>query len=51
MDYAKPSEVASAMVSVGRSELVLSRVDLIIRGGLAGAILAPLAAPTRVLAE
>jgi formate/nitrite transporter len=40
MDYVKPVDVASAMVETGRRKLDLSPVDLVIRGGLAGAILA-----------
>ena len=40
MDYVKPVDVASAMVSAGRSKLAVSPIDLIIRGALAGAILA-----------
>jgi len=40
MDYVKPVDVASAMVNAGRSKLALSPVDLIIRGALAGGILA-----------
>jgi formate transporter len=40
MDYVKPADVATAMVAAGRSKLALSPVDLLIRGGLAGAILA-----------
>jgi formate/nitrite transporter len=40
MDYVKPADVASAMVNAGRTKLALSPVDLIIRGGLAGGILA-----------
>jgi formate/nitrite transporter len=40
MDYVKPVDVASAMVETGRRKLTLSPVDLLIRGGLAGAILA-----------
>jgi formate/nitrite transporter len=40
MDYVKPVDVASAMVETGRSKLTLSQLDLVIRGGLAGAILA-----------
>ena len=40
MDYVKPVDVASAMVETGRSKLTLSPLDLVIRGGLAGAILA-----------
>jgi formate transporter len=40
MDYVKPVDVASAMVSAGRSKLAVPPIDLIIRGALAGAILA-----------
>ena len=40
MDYVKPADVASAMVNAGRSKLALAPLDLVIRGGLAGAILA-----------
>ncbi len=40
MDYVKPADVASAMVNAGRTKLALSPLDLVIRGGLAGAILA-----------
>ena len=40
MDYVKPADVASAMVNAGRTKLALSPVDLVIRGGLAGSILA-----------
>ena len=40
MDYVKPADVASAMVNAGRTKLALAPLDLIIRGGLAGAILA-----------
>jgi formate/nitrite transporter len=40
MDYVKPVDVASAMVTAGRSKLALSPVDHFIRGALAGAILA-----------
>jgi formate transporter len=40
MDYVKPADVAAAMVNTGRSKLALSPVDLVIRGGLAGGILA-----------
>jgi len=40
MDYVKPADVASAMVNAGRTKLALPPVDLMIRGGLAGAILA-----------
>jgi formate/nitrite transporter len=40
MDYVKPADVASAMVNTGRTKLALSPADLIIRGALAGGILA-----------
>ncbi len=40
MDYVKPADVAAAMLNTGRSKLALSPLDLVIRGGLAGAILA-----------
>ncbi len=39
MDYVKPVDVAAAMVEAGRSKLGLSPTNLLIRGGLAGAIL------------
>jgi formate/nitrite transporter len=40
MDYIKPVDVASAMIETGRRKLTLSPLDLVIRGGLAGGILA-----------
>jgi formate transporter len=40
MDYVKPADVASAMLNTGRTKLALSPLDLLIRGGLAGGILA-----------
>ncbi|HKM87640.1 MAG TPA: hypothetical protein VJX48_03475 [Xanthobacteraceae bacterium] len=40
MDYVKPADVAAMMVNTARSKLALSPLDLVIRGGLAGAILA-----------
>jgi formate transporter len=40
MDYVKPADVAAAMVNTGRSKLALPIVDHVIRGALAGAILA-----------
>jgi formate transporter len=40
MDYVKPAHVAAAMVNAGRIKLALSATDLVVRGGLAGAILA-----------
>jgi formate transporter len=39
MDYAKPTEVAAAMVASGRYKLTLAPRDLMIRGVLSGAIL------------
>src|SRR5215831_3390845 len=40
MDYVKPADVAAAMVDTGRRKLGLSPTDLLIRGALAGSILA-----------
>ena len=40
MAYVKPVDVASAMVETGRRKLGLSPTDLLIRGALAGSILA-----------
>jgi formate/nitrite transporter FocA (FNT family) len=40
MDYVKPVDLASVMINTGRTKLALAPVDLLIRGGLAGAILA-----------
>ena len=40
MDYVKPADVATAMVETGRRKLALGPIDLMVRGGLAGAILA-----------
>jgi len=40
MDYIKPVDVASAMIETGRRKLTLSPLDLVIRGALAGGILA-----------
>lgn len=40
MDYVKPADVAAAMVETGRRKLALSPTDLLIRGALAGSILA-----------
>jgi formate/nitrite transporter len=40
MDYVKPADVAATMVDTARRKLALSPSDLIIRGALAGAILA-----------
>jgi formate/nitrite transporter len=40
MDYVKPADVAAAMVDTGRRKLALSPTDLLIRGALAGSILA-----------
>src|SRR5579871_5893238 len=39
MDYAKPADVAKAMVEAGRTKLALSPRDLLIRGALSGALL------------
>lgn len=39
MDHVKPVDVAAAMVESGRNKLRLSPANLLIRGGLAGAIL------------
>jgi hypothetical protein len=55
MDYVKPTDVAAAMVNTGRSDPKLLPADLVVRSGLAGAILAaapaPLIAPTQALVE
>jgi hypothetical protein len=55
MDYVKPTDVSAAMVNTGRSDPKLLPADLVVRRGLAGAILAaapaPLTAPTQVPAE
>ena len=40
MDYINPVDVASAMIETGRRKLTLSPLDLVIRGALAGGILA-----------
>ena len=40
MDYVKPVDVAAAMVDTGRRKLGLAPADLLIRGALAGGILA-----------
>src|ERR1035441_3581223 len=40
MDYVKPVDVASAMVETGRRKLGMSPADCLIRGALAGSILA-----------
>src|SRR5262244_3010554 len=40
MDYVKPADLAAAMVDTGRRKLALSPADLLIRGALAGGILA-----------
>lgn len=40
MDYVKPVDVAKTMVETGRNKLKLSPIDLVIRGALAGSILA-----------
>jgi formate/nitrite transporter len=40
MDYVKPVDLATAMINTARVKLALSPIDLVIRGGLAGAILA-----------
>ena len=40
MDYVKPADVAAAMVDTGRRKLGLAPADLLIRGALAGGILA-----------
>ena len=40
MDYVKPVDVAATMVNTGRMKLGLSPADLLIRGALAGGILA-----------
>jgi formate/nitrite transporter len=39
MDYVKPADVVTAMVTAGSSKIALSPADLMIRGGLSGAIL------------
>ncbi|MDO3411629.1 formate/nitrite transporter family protein [Saccharibacillus sp. CPCC 101409] len=40
MDYVKPAEVLQSMIDTGKSKAELSTAQLLIRGGLAGAILA-----------
>lgn len=40
MDYVKPVDVATMMVETGRRKLALGPVDLLVRGALAGSILA-----------
>src|SRR6202163_4955952 len=40
MDYVNPTDVAVAMAETGRRKLALPPVDLLIRGALAGGILA-----------
>ena len=40
MDYVKPADVAAAMIATGRHKLGLPPADLLIRGALAGGILA-----------
>ncbi|MGA7387967.1 MAG: formate/nitrite transporter family protein [Pseudolabrys sp.] len=40
MDYVKPVDVATTMVNTGRTKLGLSPADLLIRGALAGGVLA-----------
>jgi formate/nitrite transporter len=40
VDYVKPVDVAAAMVNAGRNKLMLAPTDLLIRGALAGGILA-----------
>jgi formate transporter len=40
MDYVKPVDVAKTMMETGRRKLALSTTDLLIRGALAGGILA-----------
>ena len=40
MDYVKPADVAAIMMETGTRKLALSRSDLLIRGALAGGILA-----------
>jgi formate/nitrite transporter len=40
MDYVKPADVVNAMIDAGRRKLALTPLDLVLRGGLAGAILA-----------
>lgn len=40
MDYVKPADVATMMVETGRRKLAMSPIDALIRGALAGSILA-----------
>ncbi len=40
MDYVKPADVAAAMVETGRRKLAMTPAELLIRGALAGGILA-----------
>jgi formate/nitrite transporter len=40
MDYAKPTDVVAIMIETGRQKLALPARDLLIRGSLAGALLA-----------
>ncbi|CAM4491236.1 formate/nitrite transporter family protein [Paenibacillus typhae] len=40
MDYVKPNEVLSSMIEAGKTKAELSILQLIVRGGLGGAILA-----------
>lgn len=40
MDYVKPADVGAAMIETGARKLTLRPQDLLIRGGLAGALLA-----------
>ncbi|WP_042202218.1 formate/nitrite transporter family protein [Paenibacillus camerounensis] len=40
MDYVKPNEVLSSMIEAGKTKAELSIMQLIVRGGLGGAILA-----------
>jgi formate transporter len=39
MDYAKPADVVASMVEAGQKKLTLAPRDLLIRGGLSGALL------------
>src|SRR5947208_17930 len=39
MDYNKPADVVKLMIASGRDKIKLTRMDLLIRGMLAGAIL------------
>jgi formate/nitrite transporter len=40
MDYVKPVDVATAMLETGRRKLAMNRAECLVRGALAGAILA-----------